>query len=103
MRPGWLNFYQNMHHPEQKDYWRTFLKGVWPMWTTPTSLAEEEVKKIHIPVLLLDGDRDEFFTVEEVTELYRLLPQAEMTLIPGKRSRHFPDARKNTAVLRISA
>ncbi|SUH35040.1 putative hydrolase or acyltransferase [Salmonella enterica subsp. enterica] len=41
------------------------------------------MKKIHIPVLLLDGDRDEFFTVEGVTELYRLLPQAEMTLIPG--------------------
>ncbi|EDJ4263486.1 alpha/beta hydrolase [Salmonella enterica] len=81
--PGMVKFYQNMHHPEQKDYWRTFLKGVWPMWTTPTSLTEEEVKKIHIPVLLLDGDRDEFFTVEEVTELYRLLPQAEMTLIPG--------------------
>lgn len=43
--PGMVKFYQNMHHPEQKDYWRTFLKGVWPMWTTPTSLAEEEVKK----------------------------------------------------------
>lgn len=43
--PGMVKFYQNMHHPEQKDYWRTFLKGVWPMWTTPTSLTEEEVKK----------------------------------------------------------
>ncbi len=59
------------------------------MWTKPTALAEEEVKKIHTPVLLLDGDRDELFTVEEVTELYRLLPQAAMTLIPGRAPAFF--------------
>lgn len=39
--------------------------------------------QIRIPVLVLDGDRDEFFTVEDVTELYRLLPQAEIAFIPG--------------------
>ncbi|ECG8589393.1 alpha/beta hydrolase [Salmonella enterica subsp. salamae] len=81
--PEMVTFFQSMHHPEQKGYWRTFLKDIWPMWTTPMSLTEDEVKKIRIPVLLLDGDRDEFFTVEEVMELYRLLPQAEMAVIPG--------------------
>lgn len=80
--PGMVNFYQKMHHPEQKDYWRTFLKNIWPMWTTPSSVTNE-LKEINIPILLLDGDRDEFFTVEEVAELYRRLPQAEMAIIPG--------------------
>ncbi len=55
--------------------------------------------QIRIPVLVLDGDRDEFFTVEDVTELYRLLPQAEIAFIPGSGHVIFQMPEKRYAIV----
>ncbi|WP_264821996.1 alpha/beta fold hydrolase [Escherichia fergusonii] len=93
--PEMVTFFQNMHHPEQPEYWRIFLKNIWPMWTTPFSIAED-VKKIQVPVMVIAGDRDEFFTVEEVTELYHLLPKGEMAIIPGSGHAIFQSPDKST-------
>jgi pimeloyl-ACP methyl ester carboxylesterase len=43
----------------------------------------EELRRIGVPVLLVHGDRDHLFPVEKPMELYRLLPNAELCVLPN--------------------
>ncbi len=43
----------------------------------------DELQGIAAPVLIVHGDRDRFFPVEVPTQLYRLLPNAELCLLPN--------------------
>jgi pimeloyl-ACP methyl ester carboxylesterase len=43
----------------------------------------EELRGIQAPVLIIHGDRDHFFPVEVATDLYRLLAEAELCLLPN--------------------
>ena len=43
----------------------------------------EELRGIAAPTLIVHGDRDWFFPVAVPTELYRLLPDAELCLLPN--------------------
>jgi len=36
-----------------------------------------------MPVLLMLGDRDQFFPVEENVEMYRMFPSAELAILPN--------------------
>jgi pimeloyl-ACP methyl ester carboxylesterase len=46
-------------------------------------------KKISMPALVLLGDRDEFFSVEDAVALYRKTPNAEITIVPGAKHSFF--------------
>lgn len=48
----------------------------------------EELRGIAAPTLIVHGDRDWFFPVAVPTELYRLLPDAELCLLP--KTGHVP-------------
>lgn len=65
------------------DYWKTLVHQMWPMWTTPLGYTREDFGRITVPVLILIGDRDEIVPVEDATELYRLIPNAELSVVPG--------------------
>jgi pimeloyl-ACP methyl ester carboxylesterase len=43
----------------------------------------EELRAISAPVLIIHGDQDFFFPVEEPAELFRLLPNAELCILPS--------------------
>ena len=43
---------------------------------------KEALRGIQVPTLILHGDRDRFFPVEMPAELYRLLPDAELCILP---------------------
>lgn len=45
--------------------------------------AAEEIGGISAPTLIVHGDRDQFFPVEVPAQLYRLLPNAELCLLPN--------------------
>jgi pimeloyl-ACP methyl ester carboxylesterase len=47
-----------------------------------------ELQGITTPVLLIHGDRDDLFPVEMPQELYRLLPNAELCILPN--TNHVP-------------
>src|SRR6266540_3607452 len=50
----------------------------------------EELWGIRAPVLIAHGDRDDLFPIEIPTSLYRLLPDAELCLLPN--TKHAPPA-----------
>lgn len=84
---------QAVHVALGPDHWRTVVMDF-------IALADhahaddfpeaEELRMIQMPVLIVHGDRDHFFPVEVAAELYRLLPNAELCILP--RTGHTPPA-----------
>ncbi len=50
---------------------------------TRNLLQTEDLRSIEIPVLLLLGDRDIMVTPQETMEVYQLLPNAQLAILPG--------------------
>jgi pimeloyl-ACP methyl ester carboxylesterase len=67
------------HHAD----WEKLAPQIWELWTDPFELPAERLRRISAPTLLLSGDRDRFVAIEQTIELFRLLPTAELAVIPG--------------------
>jgi len=63
--------------------WPALAPQVWRLWTRPLDLPAERLATIAAPTLLLTGDRDPFIPLERTVELLRLLPTAELAVVPG--------------------
>lgn len=71
-----------------EDYWKPYLQQLSTMWLAPLQYTSAELQQISAPTLILVGDRDDsILPVEQAAELYRLLPNAELAILPGKN--HF--------------
>jgi pimeloyl-ACP methyl ester carboxylesterase len=77
---------QAAHTALGPDHWRT----VTAAWIALGQHAHredfpeaEELAGVRAPALIVHGDRDRFFPVEVPTRLYRLLPDAELCLLPN--------------------
>lgn len=84
--PESWEFMARMHaRPGQPDYWRTLMKDVWSTWNTPESYAytPEQLRGVKIPVLVILGDRDDFFLPASAARLAGLLPAGELAVVPG--------------------
>ena len=57
------------------------------MWLTPLNYTAAEFQHIAVPTLILIGDRDDLVPVEEATEMYRLIPRAELAIVPNSDHR----------------
>ncbi|NHJ32803.1 MAG: hypothetical protein FK732_08065, partial [Asgard group archaeon] len=66
-----------------KDYWKTLLINISKMWFDPAEFPEKKVKEIQTPSLILLGDRDEYIPVSEAITMYKLMPNAELAVIPN--------------------
>jgi pimeloyl-ACP methyl ester carboxylesterase len=85
-RPQMVERYKQLHAD-----WRRLLKQVWPMWTTPTVYGRAELAKVTVPVLIVLGDRDDFFPIEDALALHRMLPNSELAIAPGASHTFFRD------------
>lgn len=82
---GW-ELMAHMHaKPGQPDYWRTLMKDVWGTWNTPETYAytSAQLGVVKIPVLVILGDRDDFFLPASAARLAGLLPAGELAVVPG--------------------
>ena len=91
--PDQVRALQASHTALGPDHWR----GVTEAWIglhahahTEDFPEAEEVQAIRAPVLIVHGDRDALFPVDVPTALYRLLPNAELCLLPN--TGHAPPA-----------
>ena len=77
------------HGPEG---WKTLLKQIKPMWNASLNYTPDDFARVVAPTLVLLGDRDGFVPVEDAVEMYRLLPNAELAVVPAAdHPRHLPD------------
>ena len=78
--PDWVAWLGQIYGPKA---WKPLLVPMKRMWTTPLDYAADDFKRVVAPVLVLIGDRDELVPVEEAVEMYRLLPRAQLAVVPG--------------------
>jgi pimeloyl-ACP methyl ester carboxylesterase len=72
------------HFPERDEaYWRAYHTDISTAWMTPLPYTEADLRGIPTPTLLLAGDRDGFAPLDDVLTMYRLIPQAELAVVPG--------------------
>jgi pimeloyl-ACP methyl ester carboxylesterase len=78
--PDWAAGLQKTYGP---DDWKRLLKQIKPMWAAPLNYTPDDFAHVVAPTLVLLGDHDHFVPVEEAGEMYRLLPNAELAVVPG--------------------
>jgi len=68
------------------------------MWTNPDEFPGERLGKISVPTLIFHGDRDGSIPLEDPLRIYRLIPNAELSIIPNANHMTIlsePDAMSN--------
>ena len=93
--PGQINFEQaektfpqltnqwKKDHVQSPLHWKELLTEVSFEMINPTLPAEDDLKKITMPTLIVWGDRDQFLPVEDAVALYRLIPNAQLAVVPN--------------------
>ena len=63
--------------------WASFVRQLGEMWSQPEYISREAVRGIRSPALVAAGDRDQYFTLEHLLEVFRLLQRGRVAVIPG--------------------
>lgn len=81
--PGGAAFVRRAQRAQGPGHWAELLGRIKPMWQDPPAISADRLRTAGTPVLLLLGDRDQFFDVPTVAELHGLLPHAHLAVLPG--------------------
>lgn len=81
--PEYVEMIQEFHSPQGSEYWKELIRGISTMWLTPLNYTEEDFRKISATMLILIGDRDQYIPVEDAVAMYRLIPDAELAVVPN--------------------
>lgn len=65
------------------DYWKELLVNISKMWLNSSRFPQQNIQKINRPVLIVLGDRDEAISVEHVVEMYHMIPNAQLAIVPN--------------------
>jgi len=97
---GYVEMLRAWHsHVYGQDYWKTLLKQIKPMWSSPLNYSAEDFRRITSPTLVIAGDRDSVVPVEEAVEMYRLLPNAALGILPNADHLQAPDHETFVAIV----
>lgn len=69
-----------MPEPER---WGEFVELLKYAWINQTTVTPEQIKRIKCPVLVAAGDRDRYNPIESFVSIYKLLPSAQLAIIPN--------------------
>jgi pimeloyl-ACP methyl ester carboxylesterase len=82
--PEWVSILKTDHaRTDDAEYWQTLLKQISTMWWTPLNYTAEDFHKITEPTLIAIGDRDKLIELEQAIDMYRLIPNAELAILPN--------------------
>jgi pimeloyl-ACP methyl ester carboxylesterase len=96
--PDFAALLRQIHGPEK---WETLLRQIKPMWNAHLNYTPGDFARVAAPTLVLVGDRDEFVPVEDAVGMYRLLPHAELAVLPGSEHTDFIFPPAKVAVIRV--
>ncbi len=69
-----------MPEPER---WGDFVELLKHAWINQTTVSPEQIKSVKCPVLVAAGDRDRYNPIESFVNIYKLLPSAQLAIIPN--------------------
>lgn len=67
----------------QPERWIEFNEKLNAMWLGPVYVTDEQIEAIKAPTLIIAGDHDPYNQIPKFVELYQLLHQGELAIIPG--------------------
>ena len=67
--------------PDGADHWPIFRNRLIRMWLNEPNYSRDQVRGIEAPTLVTVGDRD-FITPEHAVEMYKLLPNGQLCIVP---------------------
>lgn len=70
-------------HPAGPDQWKDLLLNLSGLFAAPLLHDPEDYRLIRAPTLILTGDRDPYFLLKDVVEMYRRIPGAALAVLPG--------------------
>jgi pimeloyl-ACP methyl ester carboxylesterase len=80
---NYSEFAADLQRDHGDEGWKTLLKQIKPMWNAMLNYTPDDFARVLVPTLVLVGDRDGFVPVEDGVAMYRLLPNAELAVIPA--------------------
>ncbi len=80
--PDAVDHWNELHSDQGVDYWKELFLALSHAQRNPPPYTEVDLKKIVQPTLIFLGDRDQFVPVEQAVEMYRLIPNAELAIVP---------------------
>ena len=78
--PVWDDYAQRS--PDGAEHWPAVLRRLKLMWCVEPSFTSEELRSIQAPTLVIIGDRD-IVTPEHSVEMFRVIPQAQLCVVPN--------------------
>ncbi len=82
--PQFIDALSDMHSPVYgPEYWKKLLQDISKMWWDPLQFPEKRIEQIGVPTLVIAGDRDSIISIEECVKMYKLIPNAELAIIPN--------------------
>ena len=82
--PDWVDEMKHDHiSTSDPDYWKTLLTQISSMWWTPLDYTVDDFQKIEEPCLVMLGDRDGIVELQQAVDMYQLIPNAELFVIPN--------------------
>ena len=81
--PGFVERVKSFHSSQGAEYWKELLTGISKLWYRPFKYDDEALINIQAPVLFVIGDKDEYLPVETALAMFRLLPNAELAVLPN--------------------
>jgi len=67
----------------EPDRWQEFVERVNAMELGPVYVTDEQIHSIKVPTLIVAGDHDSYNQTTKFVELFHLLPDGELAIIPG--------------------
>ena len=49
-----------------------------PLWRGPTGITKDQLRSIKVPVMMADGDHDEVILLDQIEEMAKLIPNAQL-------------------------
>jgi pimeloyl-ACP methyl ester carboxylesterase len=84
--PQLINLWKT-EHVQSPLHWKELVTQLSFMMFNSRLPAEDNLKQIKLPTLIVWGDRDQFYPIEDAVELYRLIPNGQLAVIPN--ANHF--------------
>ena len=82
--PEFMAALKDMHSPVYgEDYWKDLVKNISYMWMNPDEFPQERLRSIAVPTLIIQGDRDEAVPLVDAVNIYKMIPNAELAIVPG--------------------
>jgi len=75
------------HMSKTPKDWDALVDWLLPVWRTPMGFTKDQPRSIKAPTLVADGDHDEVIVLDQIEEMAKLIPNAQLAIF--KDASHF--------------